>query len=412
MVNNLHDAGDQLYGWRGRDRQGRRARGEMRGKSPVAVKMALYRQGIIPLIVRKKTVSWFKRGERAIRHKDIALFSRQMATMLSAGVPIVQAFEMVARGSSHPGVRELILAMKSEIEDGASLSQALRRHPACFDALYCNLVQAGEQAGVLERLLDEIATYQEKTESVKGKIRKALFYPVSVILVALTVTVLIMIYVVPQFQDMFSSAGAELPMMTRWVIGASEFISGYGGAVAGVGVVLMVILAIRLWRYSPTFRARLDQWLLNAPVIGNVMHKAALARFARTTATLFAAGLPLVEVLQSVAGATGNRVYGKAVLAMRDEVATGQSLFVALGHQPLFPPLVAQMVMVGEESGALDDMLAKAADFYEEEVDNSVDSMSSLMEPVIMVVLGVLIGGLVIALYLPVTQLGSVLSGR
>lgn len=400
----------KCYLWQGKNRQGKRVKGEIRGISQIAVKMALHRQGIAPLKVRKKSAGLF--GKPRINNKDIALFTRQMTTMMSAGVPMVQSFEIVARGLSNSGMRDLVFKIKTDVESGASFSQALKRHPKYFDDLYCNLVQAGERAGTLESLLDKIAAYREKTESIKNKIRKALLYPGSVVLVALVITTLIMVYVVPQFQAMFRSAGADLPAVTQWVIQLSAFISSYWGLTIGIGGLVLLMLLLRAWRDSTRFRAQTDKWAIHIPVLGTLLRKAALARFARTTSTLFAAGVPLVDALSSVAGATGNALYGKACLSMRDEVATGQSLSVAMQHQLLFPHMLRQMVMVGEASGALDAMLAKAADFYAEEVDNGVDSLSSLMEPFIMVVLGVLIGGLVVALYLPVIQLGSVLSGR
>lgn len=400
------------YLWEGKNRQGKRVKGEVRGLTPTAVKAELYRQGITPLKIRKQPTSLLSSKKTKIRSKDIALFTRQMATMMSAGVPIVQSLDIVARGLHNVSMRDLVFTLKTEVESGTSLSQALRHQPAYFDELYCNLVQAGEHAGVLENILNKIAVYKEKTESIKGKIKKALFYPVSVILVALIVTTLIMIYVVPQFQSMFRSAGADLPIITQWVIQLSQLISSYWGLAFGAGIVLSVLLLTRLSQQSASFRAQMDQWSLSIPVIGDILRKAALARFSRTTSTLFAAGIPLVDTLGSVAGATGNAVYSKAVLTMRDEVATGQSLHLAMQHHSIFPHMLMQMVIVGEESGALDDMLGKAADFYEEEVDNGVDSLSSLMEPFIMVVLGVLIGSIVIALYLPIIQLGSVLSGR
>ncbi|HPQ26785.1 MAG TPA: type II secretion system F family protein, partial [Gammaproteobacteria bacterium] len=343
--------------------------------------------------------------------KDIAIFSRQLATMMSAGVPMVQAFDIVGRGHNNPAMAEMILAIKADVEGGTSLTAALRKHPLYFDDLFCNLVEAGEQAGVLETLLDKIATYKEKTESLKAKIKKALFYPTAVIVVAILITSIIMIFVIPQFKDLFSSFGADLPAFTRFVITLSDFVAAWWWAILAA-VVGAVVFASNVWKRSPKFRETLDRLLLKVPVIGSIMHKAALARFCRTTATMFTAGVPLVEALQSVSGATGSAVYGKAVLVMRDDVATGQSLQLAMRQQGLFPHMVIQMVTIGEESGALDDMLAKVADFYEEEVDNAVDALSSLLEPLIMVVLGTVVGGLVIALYLPIFQLGSVVSGK
>ena len=400
-----------VFAWEGTDRKGNRVKGESRAATIALVRADLRRQGIMPLKVRKKSSSIFTNRKKKITTKDIAIFSRQLATMMSAGVPMVQAFDIVGRGHNNPSMAEMILAIKADVEGGTSLTASLRKHPLYFDDLFCNLVEAGEQAGVLETLLDKIATYKEKTESLKAKIKKALFYPTAVIVVAILITSIIMIFVIPQFKDLFSSFGADLPAFTRMVITLSDFVAGWWWAILGA-VVGAVVFASNVWKRSPKFRETMDRLLLKVPVIGSIMHKAALARFCRTTATMFAAGVPLVEALQSVAGATGSAVYGKAVLVMRDDVATGQSLQLAMRQQGLFPHMVIQMVTIGEESGALDDMLAKVADFYEEEVDNAVDALSSLLEPLIMVILGTVIGGLVIALYLPIFQLGSVVSGK
>jgi type IV pilus assembly protein PilC len=400
-----------VFTWEGTDRKGNRIRGESRAASLPLARADLRRQGITPLKVRKKSSSIFSNRKQKITSKDIAIFSRQLATMMSAGVPMVQAFDIVGRGHNNPSMQEMILAIKADVEGGTSLTASLRKHPLYFDDLFCNLVEAGEQAGVLETLLDKIATYKEKTESLKGKIKKALFYPTAVIVVAILITAIIMIFVIPQFKDLFSSFGADLPAFTRFVMGISDFVAAWWWAIL-VGVVATVVIASNIWKRSPKFRETLDRLLLKIPVIGAIMHKAALARFCRTTATMFTAGVPLVEALQSVAGATGSTVYEQAVLKMRDDVATGQSLQLAMRQQGLFPHMVIQMVTIGEESGALDDMLAKVADFYEEEVDNAVDALSSLLEPMIMVILGTVIGGLVVALYLPIFQLGSVVSGN
>ena len=400
-----------VFTWEGTDRKGNRVKGETRAATLALARADLRRQGITPLKLKKKSTSIFSNRKQKITSKDIAVFSRQLATMMSAGVPMVQAFDIVGRGHNNPAMQEMILSIKADVEGGTSLTAALRKHPLYFDDLFCNLVEAGEQAGVLETLLDKIATYKEKTESLKAKIKKALFYPTAVIVVAILITAIIMIFVIPQFKDLFSSFGADLPAFTRFVITLSDFVAAWWWAILGV-VVATVVTASNIWKRSPKFRETLDRLLLKVPVIGMIMHKAALARFCRTTATMFAAGVPLVEALQSVAGATGSAVYEKAVLAMRDDVATGQSLTLAMRQQGLFPHMVIQMVTIGEESGALDDMLSKVADFYEEEVDNAVDALSSLLEPLIMVVLGTVIGGLVVALYLPIFQLGSVVSGN
>jgi type IV pilus assembly protein PilC len=400
----------QVYAWEGTDRRGARVKGESRAGNLTLVRAELRRQGINPLKVRKKSGALMASRKKKITPKDIAVFSRQMATMMSAGVPLVQSFDIVGRGHANPTMAELILSIKADVEGGTSLTDALRKHPLYFDDLFCNLVQAGEQAGVLETLLDKIATYKEKTESLKGKIKKALFYPAAVIVVAILVTAIIMIFVIPQFQDLFSSFGADLPMPTQIVIGMSEFMTSWWWALL-LGIGGIVAAAGAMFKRSAKFREAIDRTLLKTPVIGNILHKAALARFCRTTSTMFAAGVPLVEALESVAGATGSVVYGNAVMQMREDVATGQALQLSMRQQKLFPHMVIQMVAIGEESGSLDSMLAKVADFYEEEVDNAVDALSSLLEPLIMVVLGVLIGGMVVALYLPIFQLGAVVSG-
>jgi len=400
-----------VFTWEGTDRKGKRVKGESRAPDIPFVRAELRRQSINPLKIKKKAGAFLTNRKQKIKSKDIAIFSRQMATMMSAGVPLVQSFEIVGRGHNNPSMQDLVLAIKNDVEGGISLTEALRKHPLYFDDLFCNLVQAGEQAGILENLLDKIATYKEKTESLKGKIKKAMFYPAAVVIVAIVVTAIIMIFVIPQFQGLFSSFGADLPAFTRVVINMSTVVQNWwwagliGGAafVAGFGA---------LWKRSRKFREIVDRTLLRTPVLGGILNKASLARFCRTTSTMFTAGVPLVEALQSVAGATGNVVYEDAVLRMREDVATGQALQLSMRQQGLFPHMVIQMVAIGEESGALDEMLAKVADFYEEEVDNSVDALSSLLEPLIMVILGVLIGGLVIAMYLPIFQLGSVVSGR
>jgi len=396
-----------VFTWEGTDRQGKRVKGETRTTSVASAKAELRRQGITPLKVKKKATSLFANQKKKITTKDIAIFARQLATMMSAGVPMVQAFDIVGRGHANPAMQDMLLAIKGDVEGGSTLTDALRKYPLYFDDLFCNLVHAGEQAGVLETLLDKIATYKEKTESLKAKIIKALFYPVAVILVAIIITAVIMIFVIPQFKDLFSSFGADLPAFTKMVIAMSDFVAAYWYLVLA-GAIGLVFLLSNIWKRSPKFREHMDTLLLKMPVIGNILHKAALARFCRTTATMFTAGVPLVEALQSVAGATGSAVYEKSVLAMRDDVATGQSLELTMRQQGLFPHMVIQMVAIGEESGSLDDMLSKVADFFEEEVDNAVDALSSLLEPLIMVILGTLIGGLVVALYLPIFQMGSV----
>jgi len=402
-----------VFAWEGTDKRGNRIKGESRSSNLALVRADLRRQGINPIKVKRKSEGLFGMGSRKkkITAGDIAVFARQLATMMSAGVPLVQSFDIVGRGHNNPAMQEMVLSIKADVEGGTALTEALRKHPLQFDDLFCNLVQAGEQAGVLETLLDKIATYKEKTESLKAKIKKALFYPAAVIGVAFLVTAIIMIFVIPQFKDLFSSFGSDLPAFTLMVVAMSEFVQAWWWAML-FGFVGVIMIGSNIWKRSRKFREAMDRTLLKLPVLGAILHKAAVARFCRTTATMFAAGVPLVEALGSVSGATGSVVYSNAVLRMREDVATGQSLQLAMRQTSLFPHMVIQMVTIGEESGALDDMLSKVADFYEEEVDNAVDALSSLLEPLIMVILGVLIGGLVIAMYLPIFQLGSVVSGK
>ncbi len=392
------------FAWTGTDRRGKKVKGVMRAANDALVKADLRRQGVTPLKVQKQ----FKisLGKPKITPGDIAVFSRQLATMMKAGVPLVQALDIVGKGHNNPAMQELILAIKADIEGGTSLTNALRKHPLYFDDLFCNLVEAGEHAGVLETLLDRIATYKEKTESIKKKIKKALFYPTAVIIVGIIVSAILLIFVVPTFEELFKGFGAELPAFTQMVIDLSRFIRDYWWAIL-LGIAAAVIIIANLWKRSPKFRELVDRAMLKAPIFGPILHKSALARFARTTSTMFAAGVPMVEALDSVAGATGSVVYGNAVKEMRDDIATGQSLRLAMEQQQLFPHMVKQMVAIGEESGSLDEMLGKVADFYEEEVDNAVDALSSLMEPLIMVILGTLVGGLVVAMYLPIFKLGA-----
>ncbi|MCU0835507.1 MAG: type II secretion system F family protein [Chromatiaceae bacterium] len=395
-----------VFAWEGLDRRGARVKGESRAANPALVRAELRRQGVNPTKVRKKAQPLFG-TKKKITSGDIAVFSRQLATMMAAGVPLVQAFDIVGRGHDNPSMQELVLAVKADVEGGTALADALGKHPRYFDDLFCNLVAAGEQAGVLDVLLDKIATYKEKTESIKGKIKKALFYPAAVIVVAVVVTAVIMLFVIPQFKELFKSFGADLPAFTLLVIAVSDFMREYWWAL-GLALGASVYAIARLFQSSRKFRELIDRVSLKIPVIGAILHKAAIARFARTLSTMFAAGVPLVEALQSVAGATGNIVYSNAVLLMREEVATGQALQLTMRQRNLFPHMVIQMTAIGEESGALDDMLAKVADFYEEEVDNAVDSLSSLLEPLIMVVIGGLVGSLVIAMYLPIFKLAAV----
>ena len=393
--------------WEGTNKQGKRVKGELTGPNMALVKADLRRQGITPLKVRKKPKSLFGARKKKITSKDIAVFSRQLATMMSAGVPLVQAFEIVGRGHENPSMQELIMAVKADVESGTALAESLAKHPLYFDDLFCNLVNAGEQAGILETLLDKIATYKEKVEAIKGKIKKALFYPTAIVIVAFIITAILLIFVIPQFEAMFQGFGADLPALTQLVIGLSKvfqewwwaIFGGLGGAVYGL---------MQLKKRSRKFNQAMDRLLLKLPILGEIITKATIARFARTLSTMFAAGMPLVEAMETVAEASGNSVYTEAILSMRDEVATGTQINVCMKATGLFPNMVVQMVSIGEETGAVDSMLAKVADFFEEEVDNMVDGLSSLLEPVIMAVLGVLIGGLVVAMYLPIFKMGEV----
>jgi type IV pilus assembly protein PilC len=392
------------FTWEGKDRKGNRVTGRSLATHELTLRAELRRQGIIPLKVRKQGGSGRKGKPKP---EDIAVFSRQLATMLQSGIPLVQAFEIIVAGHDKPAMQLLILDTKATVEGGSTLYEALAKHPLYFDDLFVNLVEAGEQAGALETLLDKIATYQEKTEALKKKIKKALFYPAAVMVVAVVVTVILLIFVIPQFESLFAGFGADLPAFTRFVIDLSKGLQANGlyiAAIVGGGVYFFTYTHKR----SRPLRESVDRFMLKMPVLGPILVKAAIARYARTLATMFAAGVPLVEALTSVAGATGNIVYENAVLRMRDEVATGNRLQRTMEATGLFPNMVNQMIAVGEESGSLDQMAGKVADFYEQEVDNAVDSMSSLLEPLIMAILGVLVGGLVIAMYLPIFKLGSV----
>lgn len=396
-----------MFVWEGTDKSGKRIKGEMSGASDSLVKATLRRQGINPLKVRKKPKSLFGAGKKKITSKDIAVFSRQLATMMSSGVPLVQSFEIVGRGHENPSMQELILTVKADVEAGNSLGDSLAKHPLNFDELYVNLVRAGEAAGILETLLHKIATYKEKTEAIKAKIKKALTYPIAILVVAFVITAILMIFVIPQFAELFTGFGADLPGMTQMVITLSDLFVDYWWAIFG-GLGLGVFAMVQAKKRSPGFNHFMDRAVLQAPVFGQIVTKATIARYARTLGTMFAAGVPLVEAMQSVAGASGNVIYEKAILRMRDEIATGTQLQVSMRESGLFPNMVNQMVAIGEESGALDTMLNKVADFFEDEVDNAVDNLSSLMEPIIMSVLGVLIGGLVVAMYLPIFKMGQV----
>jgi len=393
--------------WEGTDRKGNKVKGKSMAGDEAQVRAELRRQGVVPSRIRKQSPGLF-RGTSKVSAADIAIFSRQLATMLAAGIPLVQAFEIVGSGHENQAMQKLILAIKSDVEGGSALAEALAKHPIHFDDLFVNLVEAGEQAGALETLLDKVATYKEKTEAIKKKIKKALTYPAAVLVVAFVVTIILLIFVIPAFEDLFQGFGADLPAFTRMVINISQFVRDQGwylALLAGAGVYTFFYFKKR----SRAMRHFLDRTALRTPVIGPILQKAAIARYARTLSTMFSAGVPLVEALESVAGATGNIVYEQGVLQMKDEVSTGQRLQQAMENTDLFPNMVIQMIAVGEESGSLDEMSAKVADFYEEDVDNAVDNLSSLLEPMIMAILGILVGGLVVAMYLPIFKMGSVI---
>ena len=398
---------DIAYNWEGRDRKGNRVKGKSTAPDELSLKADLRRQGIAASRIRKAPQSLLAGGGGKVNAQDLAVFMRQLATMLGAGIPLVQGLDIVGAGHDKPAARKLILDIKSNIEAGSSLHEALGRHPLLFDKLTLNLVEAGEHAGALESLLDKVATYKEKTEALKSKVKKALFYPTAVLVVAVIVTIILLIFVIPQFESLFKGFGADLPAFTQMVINLSRFVQSDG-------LYLAVVIggAIYAFTYfkkrSRKMQETLDRAMLKFPIIGPILNKSCIARYARTLSTMFAAGVPLVEALESVAGATGNIVYENAVMRMRDEVATGIRLQRAMENTDRFPNMVVQMIAVGEESGSLDTMSGKVASFYEEEVDNAVDAMSSLLEPLIMAILGVLVGGLVIAMYLPIFKLGSV----
>jgi len=403
LKHKTHKAKEISFLWEGKNRDGKVMRGEMRAASEAVVQSTLRRQGINSTKVTKQR---FKSGGK-ITDKDISLFTRQLATMMKSGVPLLQAFDIVGRGHSNPAVGKLLLDIKSDVETGSSLSQAFRKYPLQFDILYCNLVAAGEQAGILDTLLDRLATYKEKMIAIKSKIKSALFYPIAIIVVAFVITAVIMIFVIPAFKEVFTSFGADLPTPTLIVMGISDFFVAYWWAIFGfIGGALYSFL--EAWKRSEKIQMAMDRLLLRAPVFGNIIRKSVIARWTRTLATMFAAGVPLVESLDSVGGAAGNYVYKVATRQIQSEVSSGTNLTIAMQNTDLFPNMVTQMVAIGEESGALDSMLSKVADFFEQEVDDAVDAMSSLMEPIIMVVLGTLIGGMVVAMYLPIFKIGAV----
>lgn len=397
------EAKEYTFLWTGKNKAGKVVKGEQRATSEAVVNATLRRQGILVSKVSKQT---FKRGG-TVSEKDIALFTRQLATMMKSGVPLLQTFDIVGRGHDNPAVGKLLLDIKSDVETGSSLSQAFRKHPIHFDQLYCNLVAAGEQAGILETLLDRLATYKEKMLAIKSKIKSALFYPVAIIIVAFIITAVIMIFVIPAFKEVFKSFGADLPAPTLMVIAMSDFFIEYWWAIFG-GLGASIFAFFYTLKRSETMQIAFDRLFLRLPIFGNIIRKSVIARWTRTLSTMFSAGVPLVESLDSVGGAAGNYVYKVGTRQIQSEVSTGTSLTSAMQNSELFPNMVNQMVAIGEESGALDSMLGKVADFFEAEVDDAVEALSSLMEPIIMVVLGVLIGGMVIAMYLPIFKLGAV----
>ena len=394
---------ESVFEWVGKDRQGRIVQGELRAAGEATAQNTLRRQGILVTKIKKRKMSSGKK----IKPKDIALFTRQMATMMKAGVPLLQSFDIVGRGNPNPSVTRLLNEIRQDVETGTSLSIAFRRHPMYFDDLYCNLVEAGESAGILESLLDRLATYMEKTEAIKSKIKSALMYPISVIIVAFVVVTLIMLFVIPAFKEVFSSFGADLPAPTMFVIGMSEFFTTYWWLIFGIlgGGIYFFLQA---WKRSPKVQVFMDRALLKLPVFGALIDKSCIARWTRTLSTMFAAGLPLVEALDSVGGASGNIIYKEATDKIQKSVSIGTSLAVAMTDANVFPSMVLQMCAIGEESGAIDHMLGKAADFYEAEVDEMVAGLSSLMEPIIIVFLGTIIGGIVVSMYLPIFKLGQV----
>ena len=392
-----------IFEWEGKDKNGKLVRGEIRAGGESVVSASLRRQGILVSKIRRRRTS----GGRSIKQKDIAIFTRQLATMMKAGVPLLQAFDIVARGSPNPRMTKLLTDIRTDVETGTSLSAAFRRHPMYFDALYCNLVEAGEAGGILEALLERLSIYQEKTLAIKQKIKSALMYPVAVLVVAFVVLTVIMIFVIPAFEEVFKSFGADLPAPTLAVIAMSKFFVNWWwlifGVIGGGGYVFM-----QAWRRSPKMQKAMDRLLLKLPVFGDLVHKSVIARWTRTLATMFAAGVPLVEALDSVGGASGNAVYQEATEQIQKDVSTGSALTTSMTSTGVFPTMVLQMAAIGEESGSLDHMLSKAAEFYEDEVDEMVKGLSSLMEPFIIVILGVLIGGIVVSMYLPIFKLGSV----
>jgi type IV pilus assembly protein PilC len=396
-------AKDFVFEWEGKDRAGKMVRGELRAVGENQVQAALRRQGVLTTKIKKRRM---RSGQR-IKPKDIAIFTRQLATMMKAGVPLLQSFDIVGRGNANASVTKLLNDVRLDVETGTSLSAAFRKYPMYFDNLYCNLVEAGEAAGILEALLDRLAVYMEKTEAIKSKIKSALMYPASVVVVAFVVVAVIMIFVIPSFKQVFSSFGADLPAPTLFVIAMSEFFVKYWWLIFG-GIGLGGYFFMQAWKRNEKVQKFMDRLLLKVPVFGTLIEKSCIARWTRTLATMFAAGVPLVEALDSVGGASGNSLYADATTKIQQEVSTGTSLTSAMTNANLFPSMVIQMTAIGEESGSIDHMLGKAADFYEAEVDDMVAGLSSLMEPIIIVFLGTIIGGIVVSMYLPIFKLGQV----
>lgn len=398
----------ETYVWEGRDKRGKKMTGEKVGRNEMLLKAELRQQGIIPTRIRKKPKALFGSAGKRITPKDIAVFTRQLATMLNSGIPLVQSFTIIAQAAENPRLKKLITDIRNDVEAGSTLSESFAKHPLYFDELYVNLVESGESAGVLDQVLDSIASYKERIESIKGKVKKAMFYPATVLAVAISVTALLLIVVIPQFEDIFQSFGADLPAFTRLVVNASEFMQSRGWILILLGVAA-IFGFIEGKKRSKRFAHLVDRLSLKIPIIGPVLEKSALARFSSTLATTFAAGVPLVDALKTVAGATGNVVYEEAVMQVREDVATGHQMQLAMQQTGLFPPMLIQMTAIGEEAGSLDAMLNKVASFYEEEVNNTVDALSSLLEPIIIIFIGVVVGGMVIAMYLPIFQMAAVM---
>lgn len=398
----------ETFLWEGKDKRGKTLKGEKVGRNEMLLKAELRQQGIVTTRVRKKPKPLFGSAGSSIKSKDIAIFTRQLATMLNSGIPLVQSFTIIAQAAENPRLKKLITDIRNDVESGSTLSESFAKHPVYFDELYVNLVESGESAGVLDQVLDSIASYKERIESIKGKVKKAMFYPATVLAVAIAVTALLLIVVIPQFEDIFQSFGADLPAFTRMVVNVSEFMQSLGWLIL-LGFVGLIVGIIQLKKRSKPFAHFLDRISLKIPIIGPVLEKSALARFSSTLATTFAAGVPLVDALKTVAGATGNVVYEEAVLQIRDDVATGHQLQLAMQQTGLFPPMLIQMTAIGEEAGSLDAMLNKVATFYEEEVNNTVDALSSLLEPIIIIFIGVVVGGMVVAMYLPIFQMAAVM---